>query len=339
LRWGKLIKITKRSALPFYEVLQIVFSLPMKLFFLGFVSLSFLGIGCSPSHDSRSITESKEEKVLTTFYPTTYFARSISGGLIPVECPVPAAEDPIYWQPSSNSILKYQAASLIIFNGANFEKWVDSVNLPLSRVIESVNLPSEELIRYEAIAEHRHGPQGSHAHEGIDGHTWLDPLHAKEASHNIFESMCVRWPKYRDEFTKNHARLLEGLDALHVRMNAIEMPPVFASHPAYNYLARRYDWDIQNLDLVPEEILSEKQIKIIGSYAKQKPMRILLWESEPLAKNIEELEKQLGIRSVVFSPCEMIAETSSEEESDYLSRMNQNIDRLVRVIAKDGANK
>ncbi len=311
----------------------------MKLLFWGFVSLSFIGIGCSPSHDSRPITESKEEKILTTFYPTTYFAKSISGGLIPVECPVPAAEDPIHWQPSRNSILKYQAASLIIINGANFEQWVDSVNLPLSRVIESVKLPSEELVRYETIAEHRHGPQGSHAHQGIDGHTWLDPLYAKEASHNIFESMCVRWPKYRGEFTKNHEKLVVGLDALHVRMNAIEMPPAFASHPAYNYLARRYGWHIQNLDLVPDKILSDEQIKIIGSYAKQKPMRLLLWESEPLAKNIEELEKRLGISSVVFSPCEMIAEGSSEEESDYLSRMNQNIDRLVSVIAKDGSNK
>ncbi|MEO1859411.1 MAG: zinc ABC transporter substrate-binding protein, partial [Verrucomicrobiales bacterium] len=127
--------------------------------------------------------------------------------------------------------------------------------------------------------------------------------------------------------------------ALHVRMNAIEMPPAFASHPAYNYLARRYSWTIKNLDLVPDEILSEEQIKIIGSYAKQKPMRLLLWESEPLAKNIEELETRLDIRSVVFSPCEMISQGSSQEEFDYLSRMNQNIDRLVRVIGRDGTGQ
>jgi zinc transport system substrate-binding protein len=311
----------------------------MKFLFWSFVSLSFTGMGCSPSHDSLLITEQKKENILTTFYPTTYFAKSISGDLIPVECPVPGTEDPIHWQPSSNSILKYQTASLIILNGVNFEKWVDSVNLPLSRVIESVKLPSEELIRYESIAEHRHGPKGMHAHEGIDGHTWLDPLLAKESSHNIFKSMCVRWPKYRDEFTKNHGKLVAGLDALNVRMKAIEMPPAFASHPAYNYLARRYSWTIKNLDLVPDAILSEEQIKIIGSYAKQKPMHLLLWESEPLAKNIEELETRLGIRSVVFSPCEMIAQGSSQEEFDYLSRMNQNIDRLVRVIGRDGTGR
>lgn len=305
----------------------------MKSLFWSFIPLSFLALGCSPSSDSLQITESQKDNILTTFYPTTYFAESISNGLVPVESPVPENEDPIYWQPSRDSILKYQQAGLIILNGANFEKWVNSVNLPLSRVIESVNLSSDELIYYEGVAEHRHGPEGAHTHEGIDGHTWLDPMHAKTAANNILDSMCVRWPKYRDEFIANHKKLISGLDELHVRFNAIEMPPVFASHPAYNYLARRYGWNIRNLDLVPDEALSEDQIKMIGSYQKEKPMRLLLWESVPLSENIEKLEKGLGIRSVVFSPCEMISEDKTEEESDYLSLMHENIDVLVRAIA------
>jgi len=311
----------------------------MKFLFWSLVFLSFLAMGCAPPRDSLQITESKKESILTTFYPTTYFAECISGGIIPVECPVPENEDPIYWRPSRTSILKYHGASLIILNGANFEKWVDSVNLPLSRVIESVKLSGDELIHYEGTAEHRHGPEGAHTHEGIDGHTWLDPLHAKTASNNILQSMCARWPKHRDEFIKNHNELVSGIDELHARMNDIEMPPAFASHPAYNYLARRYGWNIWNLDLVPDEALSEEQIKMIGSYAKEKPIRLLLWESAPLAENIEELEKRLGIRSVVFSPCEMISQYDSEEESDYLSLMNQNIDRLVRVITGNGAGQ
>ncbi|MEC7861391.1 MAG: zinc ABC transporter substrate-binding protein [Verrucomicrobiota bacterium] len=311
----------------------------MKFLLSSFVSLSFMGMGCSPSHDASSASKSNKDLILTTFYPTTYFAESISGDLVPVECPVPNTEDPIHWQPSRSSILKYQSASLIILNGAYFEKWVGRVNLPLSRVIEGLKLSSEDLIHYEGTAEHRHGPAGTHAHEGIDGHTWLDPLNAKEASHNIFQAMCARWPKYRDEFSKNYTKLEAGLDALHVRMDAIEMPPAFASHPAYNYLARRYGWNIKNLDLIPNEILSEDQIKIIGSYAKQKPTRLLLWESKPLAKNIEELETRLDISSVIFSPCEMISQGSNQEESDYLSRMNQNIDRLVSVIDSDGTGQ
>ena len=307
----------------------------MKFLFLSFVSLSFMGIGCSPFHDASPVSKSNKDLILTTFYPTTYFAESISGDLVPVECPVPDTEDPIHWQPSRSSILKYQSASLIILNGAYFEKWVDRVNLPLSRVIESLKLSSEDLIHYEGTAEHRHGPAGTHAHEGIDGHTWLDPLNAKEASHNIFQAMCVRWPKYRDEFSINHTKLEADLDALHVRMDAIGMPPTFASHPAYNYLARRYDWDITNLDLVPDKIISEEQIKTIGSYAKKKSIRLLLWESEPSSQNIKILETRLDINSVVFSPCEIISQGSSTGESDYLTRMNQNIDRLVRIISRN----
>ena len=52
--------------------------------------ISFVGCG---SNDSASTpaAESKnhENVVLTTFYPTAYFARRISDGLVPVDCPVP----------------------------------------------------------------------------------------------------------------------------------------------------------------------------------------------------------------------------------------------------------
>ena len=85
--------------------------------------------------------------------------------------------------------MRFQNAKLVILNGAEFEKWPTFVSLPLSKTIESVNLPPEELVKYEDSISHRHGLSGEHSHEGIDGHTWLDPVMAKLQSKTILDAM------------------------------------------------------------------------------------------------------------------------------------------------------
>ena len=102
------------------------------------IILSFLLIclGCSPSKKDTDNPEPLESDIIvTSFYPTTYFAERISGGLVPVVCLLPEDEDPIYWKPSSDAIVQFQAASLVILNGAEFEKWPNFVSLPLLSLI------------------------------------------------------------------------------------------------------------------------------------------------------------------------------------------------------------
>ena len=158
----------------------------MKLIITFFLIIALLG--CSPpGGENKKATQITEDIIMTTFYPTQYFTEKIAGGLIPVVCPLPENEDPVNWKPSREKIIQYNSASLIILNGANFEKWPNYVTLPLGKTIKSVNLPDEELVTYEDSISHRHGPSGAHSHEGIDGHTWLDPVLAKLQSEVIFE--------------------------------------------------------------------------------------------------------------------------------------------------------
>ena len=77
--------------------------------------------GCGsdePDQPAQAKKDTSENVVLTTFYPTAYFARRISGGLVPVDCPVPEGEDPIFWQPERSVLERYRNAKLIVLNGA-----------------------------------------------------------------------------------------------------------------------------------------------------------------------------------------------------------------------------
>lgn len=295
-----------------------------------------LGIlGCkqeNPAAPASAEASVAEEAVLTSFYPTAYFARRIAGGLVTVDCPVPEGEDPIFWQPPRPALERYQGARLIVLNGAEFEKWASTASLPASRVVRSAEGFRDRYVTFDTGITHSHGPAGEHSHEGIDGHTWLDPINAIEQSRAIAEGMKRAWPEHAQAFDANLALLVSDLTALDASFKALtpklEGVRLIASHPAYNYLAKRYGWSITNLDLDPEAGLTaeamEEIAEAIGSHEGQ---AVLLWESAPSESGFEA-----PCPSIVFSPAELAATGSNEPEEDYLDIMRGNLSRLESAL-------
>lgn len=302
------------------------------------VAVSVVGVGvvvplaggCG-SETAREATTT-EDVIRTTFYPTMWMASRIAGGLVPVECPVPAEADPIFHRPTVEQIARYQRARLIIVNGAEFEKWVSAAPLPRSRVVDSAAGFADEFITIEGTT-HSHGPSGEHTHEGTDGHTWLDPRNAIRQAEAIASAMSGAFPEHAGAFASNLAALradLEGLDgSLTALTPALEGVVLLASHPAYNYVARRYGWSVTNLDLDPEAPLSAEALASVAEAIEDRGVRrVMLWESAPLEETAEALRDRFGIASVVFSPCEMLSEEEIAGGADYLVVMRANIEGL-----------
>ena len=209
------------------------------------------------------------------------------------------------------------------------------MSLPLSKTIESVNLPPEELVKYEDSISHRHGPSGEHSHEGIDGHTWLDPVMAKLQSKTILEGMKHIWPVHGGAFEQNFNLLSADLDELNNRFESFQNVKLLASHPAYNYLSKRYGWDIINFDFDPAEPLDENQIKSLALALKKSARSIMLWEQMPLDAVKKNLKEKFSTNSIHFSPCESIAASDLAKGLDYLKMMNINLDKLESVYQKN----
>ena len=273
--------------------------------------------------------------IYTTFYPTTYFAEVIGGEAVEVVCPCPADEDAIFWEPDRATIAAYQAADLIVINGAAFEKWVLLSVLPEDRMVDTARDLPGELITFAHSTTHSHGPAGTHSHEGIDGHTWVDPVNALVQARSIRDAMAARFPGLADAFGGGFARLesrLKGLDAdLRGLSGALGDSPLLCSHPAYNYVARRYGWRIRNLDLDPVEPLKDEQVAAVRAILRTHPARIILWEGEPSAGNVARM-KELGLVSVTFSPCELMDPAELQAGADYMSVMKTNIESLRAAL-------
>jgi len=293
--------------------------------------VGMFGSGCG-NEDRQSGVEPARPVVYTTFYPTKYFTERIGGDLVDVVCPVPADGDAIFWEPDRETVRAYQQADLVVVNGAEFAKWVRKASLPEHRVVNTAQPFADEFITYEHARVHSHGKAGEHAHEGLDGHTWVDPVNAVAQADEIRKALVARFPEHEAEYERRFAALEEDLNALDKTLKAYRAAytnqPLLASHPAYNYIARRYGWNIENLDLDPEEIPSEETIRGIGATLRKHPARYLIWEAYPDAAIVDRLKKELGLISMEFSPCELLSEEVLAAGEDYLTVMRRNLENI-----------
>jgi zinc transport system substrate-binding protein len=315
----------------------------MMRFLLTSLILTMVLVSCGPANGpGQSGTESSGEPgvAMTTFYPLAYFARRIAGDAVEVQCTVPDDADPSLWQPGADAIQAYQQAEVIFVNGASFEKWIATAPLPRSRIVDTTAGLKDELLHYVNATTHSHGPAGKHSHEGIDGHTWLDPVMALAQAQAVRDGLKRAYPESAAEFDTGFAALAKDLKALDESLRELagkmDGVTVIATHPAYNYLARRYDWNLINVTIDPlstieDAVFAEALGKLEQARFASGQRRVAFWEVETSEANQAKLADGLGAQSMVWSPVETRPGGSGSDE-DFLSGMRANIARLRGAI-------
>ncbi len=279
-----------------------------------------------------SVKAEPELNIYTVNYPLKYFAQTIAGQHAQVTLPMPADIDPAFWAPQAEDITGLQKADIILLNGANYAKWLPTVSLPLFKL---VNTSSEFRDAYIPLTEgvtHNHGAGGKHSHTGIAFTTWLDLSLAEKQAKAVFKALGRKKPNLNAEFVKNYIPLQESLQAMDAELTKVaeklQGQPLIGSHPVYQYLTKRYQLNLQSVHWEPEEAPSAEQWQGLKTLLEQHPAKWMLWEGEPAADTLAELEKQ-GVKSIVFSPV-----GNAPEKGDFLTIMQENIARLNSIIAQ-----
>ena len=159
-------------------------------------------------------------------YPLQYFAERVGGTAVRVSLPVPGDTDPAFWKPGPEQIAAYQAADLILLNGASYAKWVDRASLPASRTVDTSASFAEGLIRSDGVVTHRHGEQGVHDHGDIAFPTWLDPLQAIAQARTVRDALVRLRPDNAREFNQRFESLETDLLALDAHLVSLGSKPV-----------------------------------------------------------------------------------------------------------------
>ena len=280
---------------------------------------------------SPSLRSAEPLMVYTVNYPLQYFTQRIAGDHARVVFPAPADVDPAFWMPDRKTIGDYQQADLVILNGAAYAGWVSKVSLPRLRQVDTSKVFKDSLIMVKDTVTHSHGPAGEHSHTGTAFTTWLDFYQAVQQAEAIAEALSRKQPEHKSEFEKDLAALrkdLMGLD-LEIQRTVAKRPRqlLFASHPLYHYLARRYELHIEDLVWEPDVMPDDQQWQQLRLAQERFPADWMLWEKQPRPEIVQQLDS-MGIGIAVFDPC-----ANRPASGDFLSVMHDNIANLKRIFA------
>ena len=245
-------------------------------------------------------------EIVAVNYPLLYMAERLAGDAAEVVYPVPGDVDPSFWRPRISDISAIQSADLILLNGAGFATWIDRVSLPRSRVVNTSAAVEDQFIVTQSIT-HSHGDGGEHSHEGLTSYTWLDPQLALAQAQAIATALSRKGLVAEDDVADRLAALTADLGALDAEAAASLGPaqsiPMIATHPRYQYFARRYGLSITSLEWEAGAMPTEEELARLQELAESTGARILIWEAAPPAEAIDAVAA-LGLQSTVFPPLE-----------------------------------
>lgn len=265
-------------------------------------------------------------KIVATNYPLAYFAERLGGARASVTFPAPADVDPAFWKPDAQAVAGMQKADLILLNGADYEKWLARVSLPKLKQADTSAAFKDRYIRIENAVTHSHGPGGLHSHAGISFTTWLDFEQAGRQAQAVAEAIIRKRPEWTSVVMDNLRGLREELAALDSEVQGLAANkaklPLLASHPVYDYLARRYGLNLVSVHWEPNEMPPAEEWTGLTKTLSGHPARWMLWEAQPAPEIVAKL-KAAGVGSLVFDPC-----ANRPAAGDFLSVMRANVANL-----------
>jgi len=297
--------------------LKLIFKLSISLLILLMASVAYTA-------------EDDKLNIFAVNYPLAYFAERIGGDFVEIYYPIPSDIDPAFWKPTTEEILKIQKMDLILLNGADYAKWTKKVSLPYSKQVNTSKSFKENYIHIKEAVSHQHGPGGEHSHSGTAFTTWLDFSQAIAQAKAVTGVLVRKRPDNKDTFERNYAELKQDLAAIDSSLRTLTKnfsdKPLLASHPVYQYFARRYQLNIQSVLWEPDVVPDQEQWRELHSLLNKHKAKWMIWEGEPAADTISRLQT-IEFNSIVFDPC-----ANKPSEGDFLSVMQSNINNLKSVF-------
>jgi len=267
--------------------------------------------------------------------PLQYIAERLTQGDAEVVMPVPAQTDPSFWRPSISDISMVQSADLILLNGAGFATWVDRVSLPRSKTVNTAAGIEDQFIVTESIT-HSHGDGGEHSHEGLASYLWLDPTLAAAQAEAIAGVLKSRGLADASIVDDQLAALLADLMALDARtktaLGRFTGAKLIATHPRYEYFARRYDLSIVSLDWEAGADPTADQLAALKAKGAETGAQVLIWEAAPSEAALQSTEA-IGFSNVVFNPM-----ANANEDRALIDALAASVENLADALGASATN-
>lgn len=262
----------------------------------------------------------RQPAVFVSNYPLYYLVDRLAGADVEIIWLIPEGEDPAFWSPSVGQIQEIQSADLLVFIGATYEKWADTVSLDPERIVVTGEAFRDRWIQTEQQSTHSHGPEGDHSHGGTAFTLWLDMEQAVIIAEETAGALANLLPERQDDIVRTLDGIREDFGGVHrVFLDApVGSRVLLASHPVYQYFSRSYAPGMKSLLWEPGLYPSPEEWRNLDTLAAESGSDVMVWEGEPLDETRRGLEDR-GIDIIVIDPCFNVP-----ENGDFLSVMKSN---------------
>ncbi len=305
----------------------------MRIHYTVIIILTIIGIiatGCSPS--SSDSANNDDITIFTSIYPIQYAVEQIGGEAVSAKSIYPPGVDAHTYEPTSKEMTAIADGDAFIYLGAGMEGFAETAAAALAS--QDVNLI--ELGKHEELFHQEENGHASHSHGDVNPHIWLDPQRMIEMSGYIKDKLTEINPENKQVYTQNFKALKKDLVALDNRFKETLQPKenkeILVSHAAYGYWEERYGIkQIAISGLSSSDEPSQKELTEIIDLAEEKKLNYVIFEqngSDDVSKIIQD---QIGAEALYIHNLSVLNETDIENEADYLSIMNKNLQVLDKA--------
>lgn len=309
------------------------------------LTIGIFTIGCTPtdgaSDDKKGLT------LYTSVYPIQYAVERIGGETVTAESVYPPGVDAHTYEPTSKDITSIAESDAFIYLGAGMEGFAETAAEALaSQDVRLVEIgQQEELFHTDEPEEEDHADEsdnqshGGHNHGDHDPHIWIDPQRMANMAAIIRDELIDLNPDEEERYKANFNALEEDLIILDENytetLQAKDNKKILVSHAAYGYWEERYGIEqiaINGLSSSSEP--SQKELTQIIDQAEAYNLDYIIFEQNSSNRVSEIIQEQIGAQSLTVHNLSVLTETDIENDEDYLSLMEKNLETLDKATSK-----
>lgn len=285
-----------------------------------------------------SATAADRLNVVASFSLLADMAENVGGEHVSVTPLIGADSDAHSYSPSPGDVRTLSQADVVVFNGLNFEGWID-------RLLETSDYRGPSVTASAGVTplaftghRHHHGNHDDgHDHGSDDPHAWQDMARAQTYVANIRDGLIEADAAHEADYRDNAEAYLAEMDAADAKIRdqlaAIdEDTAVITGHASFGYFAEAYGLRF----LSPEGLATSaapsasRMAKLVDVIHKEN-VGALFYENMASPNAVDQLaeDTQLPVAGTLYAD----ALASEGEASTYLGMMRHNARVLHRALA------
>jgi zinc transport system substrate-binding protein len=270
--------------------------------------------------------DSGEPRVVTSFYPLQFVADEIAGRYNDVIDLTPPGVEPHEYELTVRQTAQVDTARVGLYE----KGMAPSIDQAMTQ-----DSPDHALDVTTVVPLHPPEPgYDEETADNADPHFWQDPVLLARAANAFAQTMVEADPAHA-AYYRRRATLLDGqlkvLDRdYRTTLATCRIRTLVVSHDAFEYLGRRYHFDIVPIaGLEPDAEPSLQRIHQISDLVKERGVTTVFYETLASPALARSLASDAGATTAVLDPIEGL--TSADPDATYLTLMRQNLAAIAKA--------